>query len=238
MATIRVHLQIRLQNVRSRTVAWCCGFLRANDGAAYSVGLAMTLPLYALLIALLVECALLLNVQSGVDYAAWCAARSAIVWLPAEVTSLGSGGQNEDMVRRAAVNAISAWASANNPAPTTSDSRGAAAVLRGYRSFARGRQQTEDYVVRKWNYANAATRVEFEPTLEQLKRDTQQQVQVVRVTVHYEMPFQLPAFGLLLGRRGQSGWVRDLQSSVELTLERPRTENGSMGIEYSSRPVQ
>jgi Flp pilus assembly protein TadG len=220
-----------------RTVAVCRGFVRSDDGAAYSVGLALTLPLYALLIAVLVECALLLNVQSGVDYAAWCAARAAVVWLPAEVTALSTAEQNEDMVRRAAVNAISAWSSANASARPAGDPRGAAAVLQGYRSFARGKQQTADYVVRKWNYANAATRVVFEPSLDQLKSN-RQSLQVVRVTVHYEMPFQLPAVGLLLGRRGQSGWVRDLQSTVELTLERPRTDNGSMGIGYSSRPVR
>jgi len=226
-----------LRDQRRLSVFECRRFLQSDEGAAYSVGLALTLPLYALLIALLVECALMLNVQTGVDYAAWCAARAAVVWLPAEVTTLGSARQNEDMVRRAAVNAISAWSSANTSAPPTEDHNGAAAVLRGYRSFARGKQQTDDYVFRKWNYANTATRIDFEPSLDQLKVN-QQPVHAVRVTVHYEMPFQLPAIGLLLGRRGHSGWVRDLRSTVELTLERPRTDNGSLGIGYSSRPVR
>jgi hypothetical protein len=238
MCNTGINLPHRLRRCRQQTTAWLQGFLQADDGAAYSFGLAITLPLYALLIALLVEIALLLNVQVGVDYAAWCAARSAAVWLPAEITTLSSAQQNEDMVRRAAVNAISAWASANATAPAASDPRGADAVLLGYRSFARGRQQSSDYVLRKWNYANAATRVEFQPTLEQLRMNSQTQMQVVRVTVHYEMPFQLPAVGLLLGRRGRSGWVRDLQSSVELTMERPKSANGSMGIGYTSRPVR
>jgi len=233
----RITAMYLLQDLRFHSVFMLRRFLRSDDGAAYSVGLALTMPLYALLIALLVECALLLNVQSGVDYAAWCAARAAVVWLPAEVTTISTARQNEDMVRRAAVNAISAWSSANASAPPGGDPGGAAAVLRGYRSFAYGKQQTADYVLRKWNYANAATRIDFEPSLDQLKLK-QQRVQVIRVTVHYEMPFQLPAVGLLLGRRGHSGWVRDLRSTVELTLERPSTDNGSMGIGYSSRPVR
>lgn len=212
---------------------------QSERGAAYSAGLAITLPFYAVLIGFLVEWATMLNVQVGVDYAAWSAARSAAVWIPAEATRLSSAAQNADMVRRAAVNAISAWASSNAVKGVVQrDRAGAEAIYRGYQSYALGTQQSADYVLRKWHSANSATRVEFDPPLTRLQAAGPEVPRTVRVTVHYEMPFQLPGIGLLLGRRGRTGWVRDLRSTVELSLERPRSRSGRLGIEYDSRPVR
>ena len=61
--------------------------VRNDEGAAYSLNLAILTPFYTLLVCLLIELTLLLNVQIGVDYAAFAAARSAAVWLCAETTS-------------------------------------------------------------------------------------------------------------------------------------------------------
>jgi Flp pilus assembly protein TadG len=213
--------------------------LAAGDrGVAYSLSFAITLPFYALLIGFLVEVALMLNVHVGMDYAAWSAARAASVWIPAEQTKLTTGDVNADMVRRAAVNAISAWSNANAVAPVSSADRGAQAILDGYKARCLGARQSDMYVLRKWNYANSATRVEFDPPLQQLLQPRPVTPETVRVTVHYEMPFNLPGIGRLLGRRGRNGWVRDLKATAELRLERPLSTTGRMGIEYDSHPAR
>ena len=213
--------------------------VRSDKGAAYSLNMAITLPFYALLIGFLVEWSLMHNVHVGVNYAAWVAGRAAIVWLPAEKTSLSNRQDNADMVRRAAVNAITAWSSSiATPASAAVNSAGAEAYLTGYQSAAIGQQQQPSYVQKKWNYANAATRVEFDPPVEQLSTLNPGEPQVVRVTVHYEMPFNLPGIGRLFGRHNGAGWVRDIQSTVELKLERAKTRTGQLGFEYDSRPVR
>lgn len=212
---------------------------RSEKGAAYSLNMAITLPFYTVLVGFLIEWSLMQNVHVGVNYAAWAAARAAIVWLPAETTKLSTAAENVDMVRRAAVNAITPWSSSIAPVPSgTSSAEGGDALLAGYQSAALGSQQQPSYVQKKWNYANAATRVEFDPPLEQLRSANPQEPQVVRVTVHYEMPFNLPGIGRLIGRHNGRCWVRDLQKTVELKIERPATATGQLGISYDSRPFK
>lgn len=212
---------------------------RSEKGAAYSLNMAITLPFYTVLVGFLIEWSLMQNVHVGVNYAAWAAARAAIVWIPAEATNLTTAAENTDMVRRAAVNAITPWSSSiAPPASGAVDSDGSNAMLVGYQSAALGTQQQASYVQKKWNYANSATRVEFDPPLEELRSSASTQAQVIRVTVHYEMPFNLPGIGRLIGRHNGKCWVRDLQATVELKIERPATATGQLGFSYDSRPFK
>jgi len=213
----------------------------SENGAAYSLSLALITPLYTLMICFLIELTLMLNVQIGVDYAAYAAARSAIVWLPAEVTPLNTQQQLVDMVHLAAAQAITPYASSldkHRRSGSTTDAAGDEAYLAGYNDLVTtGTHQVASYVQQKRQYAMAATKVEFDPPLAALFGSSE--AEIVKATVRYEMPFNIPGVGMILGKKSASGigYVRELTSTVTLQLERPKTKNGTLGFEYDSRPV-
>lgn len=218
--------------------------IQSEDGASYSLSLALTTPLYTLMICVLIELTLMMNVQIGVDLAAFAAARSASVWLPAEVTSRNTPQQSLDMIHRAAAHALTPYASSQEKHQRSDgplDSQGDSDYMRMYRGLAGSRaSQTETYVLRKRRYALAATRVEFENlNAASSAAPADRSIEEVRVTVRYEMPFNVPGVGILFGKRSSSGigWVKELTSSVTLQIERPQTSDGHLGIEYDSRPA-
>lgn len=228
---------------RLRRTPKLCDLLKSENGAAYSLNLVLLTPLYTLMICFLIETTLMLNVQIGVDYAAYSAARSAIVWLPSEVTSLNTEQQLVDMVHLAATQALTPYASSldsNRRADGAQDPTGDEGYLRAYKNaVTTGTTQVDDYVLKKRQYAMAATHVEFDPPLDVLLSGSHTANQSIRVTVKYEMPFNIPGVGIILGRRSAHGpgFVRELTASVELEMERAKTENGRLGIEYDSRPA-
>ena len=217
--------------------------LASDDGAAYSLNLALLTPLYTLMICFLVELTLMLNVQLGVDYAAYSAARAAIVWLPAEVTPLNTQQQLVDMVHLAAAQAMTPYASSLKDHKRTDsrpDSSGEQAYLAAYNGLAKsGNLQSADYVTAKRRYAMAATSVSYSPPLTTLLNRPATADKLVKVTVNYEMPFNIPGVGRILGKRSTKGpgYVRVLSSTVSLEVERPKSKNGRLGWEYDSRPV-
>lgn len=217
--------------------------LQSENGAAYSMSLALLTPLYTLMICLLIELTLMLNVQIGVDYAAYSAARSAVVWLPAEVTPRNTQQQLVHMVHLAAAQALTPYASSldkHHRSDGNPDPAGDEAYLAAYDgAVTTGTHQQANYVQSKRQYAMAATSVKFDPPLESLFGPASSTAPEVKVTVNYEMPFNTPGVGMILGRKSSSGigYVRDLTSTVTLQLERPKTKNGSLGFEYDSRPV-
>ncbi len=217
--------------------------LTSENGAAYSMSLALLTPLYTLMICFLIELTLMLNVQIGVDYAAFSAARSAIVWLPAEVTPLNSQQQLADMVHLAAAQAITPYASSQDKHRRSGSSGNSAAegnYLTAYeRLVTTSRPQQASYVNNKYQYALAATHVDFEPPLSAVFSQPTADNQLIKVTVTYEMPFHIPGVGLILGKESSSGIgrIRELTASTTLQLERPKTANGLLGFEYDSRPA-
>ena len=214
--------------------------LRRDDGAAYSFSLAATLPFFGFVVLLLIELAIMLNVQTGVDYASIAAARAAMVWIPAETTATSSAAANADMVRRAAVNALSPWGSSAIAPPSRPilDKAGAAAVCSVYRGTAPKLPQSDDWVSRKWTYANTVTRVTFNPPLPVLLQRRNSGREKVTVEVRYLMPFQFHVTGIILGSRNGSHWYRELVAKTEVVLERPLSVNGSIGVGYSSLPAK
>ncbi|MCA9008296.1 MAG: hypothetical protein KDB01_01050 [Planctomycetaceae bacterium] len=217
--------------------------LKSENGAAYSMSLALLTPLYTLMVCLLIELTLMLNVQIGVDYAAYSAARAAIVWLPAEVTPFNTRQQLVHMVHLAAAQALTPYASSldkHHRSNGNPDPAGDEGYLTAYNALVTtGTHQQASYVQSKRQYAMAATRVKFDPPLEALLGPVSSPAPEVKVTVNYEMPFNTPGVGMILGRKSSSGigYVRDLTSTVTLQLERPKTKNGSLGFEYDSRPA-
>lgn len=218
------------------------GFVRSDDGASYSLNLALVTPLYALMICFLIEITLMLNVQIGVDYAAFTAARSAIVWLPAEITQRNTAEQMPAMVHLAAAQALTPYASSlesNQRNDGASGGDGEQPYFEAYGQTAESGSQTQEYVGRKRRYAMAATSISMKPSWEEILSTQDSGPQLVDVTVKYEMPFNVPGVGKILGRRSSSGpgYVRDLTATVTLELERPKSGDGTLGWDYDSRPA-
>lgn len=206
-------------------------------GVAYSLSVVLLLPVYVLLVCLLVEVVMLLNAQTGVDYAAWSAARAAAVWVPAEASTAGAAERNIDMVRRAAVNALSVWATDTGAASTSADQQGAEAMVAISRAAEGPEAHPAAWIRSKWHSANDATHVEFDPPLSQLRSANFRDPVELSVTVHYARPFFTPGIGRILGRRSATGYVRDLQATTTITVEFPRTRSGGLGWDYDSRPA-
>lgn len=215
--------------------------LLLEDSGHFSLNLAITLPLMLAILAAGFESAHLLSTKQGVSYAAWVAARSAMVWIPAEFSSNAGTQSNLAMVRRAAVNALTPWASPSAIPPKGSaltDPAGAAAMRLAYRSAALKSHLSDASINRRWNYANAATAVTFDPPIAQLLARSADGPQSVRVTVHYRAPLLGAITGRFLGQPQGSRWYRQISSTVEVRLQQPLTRNGHLGIPYDSRPVR
>jgi hypothetical protein len=64
---------------------------RCQDGGVQSLSFVLTLPLFVMFVMFIVQVSQLMIGMITVNYAAFAAARSASVWIPAEVTSNGYG---------------------------------------------------------------------------------------------------------------------------------------------------
>lgn len=199
-----------------------------ETGAAYSLPLVMTAPLYALMMATVVEAALLLNARIGLQYAAHAAARAATVWAPAEVPE----DQRLGMIHLAAVNAIAPFASgqtrhvAYGPALPTNE------AVDVYDTYSGGRAPG-DYLTRKWNYAAAKTSVAID--VESDEHDSP-----ATAVVTYDAPINLPLVGRFLGTGTSAGsgsyYTYRLTARATLGLERPKSVDQTLGITYG-RPL-
>src|SRR5690606_9836967 len=126
-------------------------------GASYSLSLVLVTPFYTLLICTIVECALMMVVKIGTVYAAYSAARSAMVWLPAEPS-------RPDKIQLAAVQAMTPFASSLEEhcrgvgvsGQTLATENGN--YFDAYRRYPAS-HQSRRYAWRKREYAARATRV-------------------------------------------------------------------------------
>ena len=220
-------------------------FLREDDGAAYSIGMTLVTPFYTLLICVVIECTLMMVVKMGTYHAALAAARSASVWLPAEQTDGYATHPGPGMVQLAAVQAMTPFSSStarHRVQRTVFDDVGDANYDQAYRKWAATSElQSERYVQLKREYAAEATSIHFDPPLPELMQNPRSRLadESVAVTVIYEMPMNVPGVGRIFGSRsslpGASFYSRKISSTVTLNLERPRSVNRRLGIEYDSR---
>lgn len=206
--------------------------LRGDEGIAYSAGLVLILPLYTSLICVAVELAVILNVQIGVDYAAFAAARSAAVWVPAETTFPNAGRYQMQKVRLAAVNAITPFASAKDMGlkhrRTAEDH-----FADGFRRLTNEKSsRTISLLRRKYRYASVATKVHCSIWAGQVNELTPDEI---KVTVTYEMPLLTPVTGFLMGKVNERGQrVRVIRSTVSVAGQFPKTRNKRLGWDYDS----
>ena len=204
-------------------------FSRDERGAAYTLSIVMVLPPYVFLVCMVIECMLILQVKIGTMYAAYAAARSAAVWLPAETP--------EDPLERvecAAAQGIAPFASARTlhieaVTGTGGESReDQEDCVETYQKYADD-ALTAHYVSDKLRYARIATHVRM---LEVSDADPD----VVDVEVEYEMPMNVPYTGRVFG--GTATWpcakffTRKVVTTARVRLERPKSKKQTLGIDY------
>lgn len=218
----------------STTQLHCRDLLFGEEGAAYTMSVAIVIPFYVLMIATIIELSLVMVVKLGTLNAAYAAARAASVWQPAEIDPQ----LRERMVHLAASQALAPFASSKelHLEPTgrlsevgnDEDDAFREAFLRFSDGFADGA-----YMPRKRQYALAATEVE----MEFIKPDVPSEA-AVKVTVTYQKPIDLPVIGHLLGRR--ASWPNSyfftlpVVSTAAMQLEIPKSTSRTLGIRYDS----
>ncbi|MCA9108767.1 MAG: pilus assembly protein [Planctomycetaceae bacterium] len=204
-----------------------------EQGGSYSLSLVLVTPLYVLLICTIIECALIMNVKLGTIYAAYSAARSAMVWIPASPS-------RPEKIKLAAVQAITPFSSSNPDHVLSGGTSGSSgeveAFFDAYRSSANP-LQGEEYVRRKWQYAFQATHVEVDLSHDERQAPSDQKP-TVTATVEYEMPLNIPGVGKFLGEQstlpGADFYSRKITSEATLDLASPVSENNRLGIGYDA----
>lgn len=200
-----------------------------ESGAAYSLPLVLTVPIYALMLSTVVEVTLVLGCRIGVQYAAYAAARAATVWVPAEILEAERMG----MIHLAAANAMTPFASGHSQHVTPHQgnlvANGSTAddLIEAYKSYSSG-AAPEEYLRRKWRYAAVATGISLE-----IESDEYDSPATVAVT--YEVPMNVPLVGRFLGHAAPWGAnynTYKLTARATLGLERPKSEEQTLGIAY------
>jgi hypothetical protein len=193
-----------------------------EDGAGTTIAYLMVVPLYIVTMMLILETCFMLLARVGVGYAAFAAARSAIV--------LGEQANAEASVRQAAVAAFTPFASSLRTAAA-----GAAADRQAYvtafEEAARRRGAdtgNTGYVSRQ--HADAAAHIRV--TTRRLQRGEPWE-EDVEVTVAYAYPFVIPLVGRLLGAVSAGG-VFQLRGVAVLGMEHPENPERKLGIAYGT----
>ncbi len=200
--------------------------LAEEDGGAYTISYVLTFPIYFLLVCTVIESSLVLLTKMGTMYAAYCSARSAVVWLNAQPDLAN------DQIRSAAVNAMAPFASGSQQHAkwlgADSGSTNGARWYYGYYRYCKG-PAPADYMLTKYGCALAATDVTWDPAEPSVNEP-------INVTLTYRMPLHIPGAARVLGAPGgfypittkatlpNEGWV-----GAE------NQPNYPMGIDYHTR---
>jgi hypothetical protein len=204
-----------------------------EDGAAYSLSYVLTFPLYLILVCLIIEAALAVTVKLGTVYAAYAAARSYIVWLPARPAN---AGLVEQKAHQAAAQAMTPFASSERrhlAAFGGGSGSSGSVYAQAYQKYAGGDSVhlPSSYIQAKRAVAEAATQVSLDSAPAAWDGD-------VTVTVRYRMPFHVPAVGRLFGASRVGGvYVYPMQSTATLQVEGVKgkglsTSGNPLGIRY------
>jgi hypothetical protein len=205
----------------ARLLASCRRFAVGEDGAGTTLAYLMVLPLYLVIVYVIVEACLIHNARIGTTYAAYAAARAAIV-RPGEATSAA-------VLDRAAVLAFVPFAHSLALASDGGARDDEAEILRLFNAAAKesglgqaggGRLQRQYRYASRAVHVTAAARRRGEPWEEDLE-----------VTVTYDFPFSMPIVGRLLGTKTADGrYVWPVKAKATLPMENPANERRSMGI--------
>jgi hypothetical protein len=237
-------------------------FFAGERGSSYVLPYVLTFPIYFLLICILIQATMILMVKMGTQYAAYAAARAAIVWHAVEPDARSSSGsytQARSMAHRAAVAALTPFAPGD---PKFLNTMFPFAALDGpsiiradayyevYRRLDQNNVGRDDaspsgfirspdrlapasYVKTKYRFAHAATDLALSPQHPVWNQD-------VRAEVSYEMPMHLPAAGRILGTWSKSSrfYSRTIAATATMPSETPDSATRRLGIDYRSEPLR
>jgi hypothetical protein len=210
-----------------------------EEGAAYSVAIALTLPLYITLLTVWIQATLLLMAQLGMFYAAFAGARAASVWDGTDVSEKTSNAQIRSAVRNAATPFVSGdarW----TPSPATVSPLALAqaeAFASVYDEYLKSPAIPTEHLRSKRLHAQSSVEVGID-------RHRAAGADSVTVHVEYAIPIALPVAGWFLGDEvrapdGDAAYVRTLEASVTLATENSAsspstsiTRKKRMGIRY------
>ena len=202
------------------------GLHGCEAGAAYSLSYMLTIPLIALIVCLVVDLTLILVAKIGTVYAAYAAARAAVVWVPSGVSPSAA----QDKVEAAAQNAITPFASSNTRhRPIKTPPPSGLVYYAAHKSYAENPADF-DYLGWKWLYASWATKVTVDGGTDYRKD--------VTVTVDYKAPFHMPAIGRIFGSPTLFGfYTTNIRTVVKLENQAPRGDERNplsrpLGISY------
>ena len=211
----------RLRSGLASLTAWCRRMLLREEGAGTTLSYLMVLPLYLVTVYVIVEACLIHNARLGATYAAYAAARVAVV-RPGEATS-------SPEVERAAVLAFAPFAHGVAAGGDTAAGDDEAKVLRLFNAAATAaglgpaggaRLQRQYRYASRAVHVTAATRRRGEPWEEDLE-----------VTVTYDFMFTMPIVGRFLGSRTADGrYVWPVKATATLPMENPANEQRELGI--------
>jgi Flp pilus assembly protein TadG len=211
---------------RRRGLAGLRRFARDEEGAAYSLSFVMVIPIYALLICLIIEVALILTVKLGTVYSAYAAARTASVW-----SSHTTWEKTKKKAELAALKTMVPFASGTqgqiSKLPTDLETAAdGLAYLGAYKAYA-AKPQSSKYILAKYAYAvrNVKVTIEGPPATS----DTP-----ITAKVTYQFPFNIPGIARILGEKGPDGYFFNISSTATIPNEGPRDNRKTIGIGYGT----
>jgi len=201
-------------------------FVRDEEGAAYSLSFVMVIPIFALMICLIIEGALIMTAKLGTVYAAFAAARTASVW-----SSHTTWEKTEERAQKAALQAMVPFASGtqgllSNLPDDPKVVQDGVVYIGAYHAFAKDPQSAK-YLASKYAYAARNVKVEIEgpPT----NSDTP-----ITAKVTYQFPFNVPGIARILGDKGPDGYFFNISSTATIPNEGPRDNRKTIGIGYGT----
>ena len=215
---------MRPPNTRGgRLVRYVQRLVRDEDGGAYTLSYVMVIPVLMLLVAMVVESAIMLTAKLGTVHAAYVAARVATVQ-----SNTTDWPTVERRIEQAAIQAMVPFASGSNrtqlPSEESDDAYRAA-----YEDWADD-AVADAYLQSKQRDAAGSVRVNIEGPPASWQSD-------ITAVVSYDYPFRLPGIGRLIGEpSGDGGFTFPLTSRATLPGDGPQNRTQSLGIGYGQSP--
>jgi hypothetical protein len=203
-------------------------FHRDEEGAAYTLSFVMVIPIFALLICLIIEGALIMTAKLGTVYAAFAAARTASVW-----SSHTTWDKTKEKAEWAAMKTMVPFASGTQNSldldqiPTDQDTIANGLVYVGLYNLYAANPESHKYVAAKFAYASRNVEVEIEGPPE--KSDSP-----ITAKVTYHFPFNIPGIARILGDKGPDGYFFRISSTATIPNEGPRDNRKTIGIGYGT----
>ncbi len=250
-----------MQSWKTRRLARLSG---SESGATYMLPLVLTIPFYVLLIAMIVECTLMLAQKIGNVGAAYAAARAAVVWLPYE-TAIAKNAPDHTpieyrlmMVKLAAARAMWPYASGSksHQATVPADAFIEATIeqqLAALEAFSNEQDFDREYLKRKFRYAYNACTIEVKYLDAETGEPTDDPAfnAKLQLTLSYDCAIHTAGVGRWFGVKSSLGnfYVRRAATTIILENEgtkhlkldatsQPKTDRlPSLGIRYYDRPT-